>query len=41
MFGVESSNELVNSLNKDFSDRISIDIRSLDSKTSTREEQVA
>ena len=41
MFWVESSNELVNSLNKAFSDRISIDIRSLDSKTSTREEQVA
>ena len=41
MFWVESSNELVNSLNKAFSDRISIDIRSLDSKTSKREEQVA
>ncbi len=40
MFWVESSNELVNSLNKAFSDRISIDIRSLDSKTSKREEQV-
>lgn len=41
MFWVESSNELVNSLNKAFSDRISIDIRSLDSKTSKREEQIA
>ncbi len=41
MFWVESSNELVNSLNKAFSDRILIDIRSLDSKTSKREEQIA
>ena len=41
MFWVEASNELVNSLNKVFNDRISIDIRSLDSKTSKREEQIA
>ena len=39
MFWVDASNELVNSLNKLFNDRISIDIRSLDSKEP--EEQVA
>ena len=39
MFWVDASNELVNSLNKLFNDRITIDIRSLDSKEP--EEQVA
>ena len=40
MFWVESSNELVNSLKKQFPDRLAIEIRSMDSQI-TKEEPVA
>ena len=40
MFWVETSNELVNSLKKQFSDRLDIDVRSMDSQEK-REETAA
>lgn len=41
MFWVESSNELVNSLKKQFGERLSIDIRSMDSNEKREEDKVA